>query len=67
MEFGFSSKSESSWETEGLEWMTMDEARTEMKKNPHTFHRGVILLFKNSGKLIQHIRRIGHRTAKTER
>jgi 8-oxo-dGTP pyrophosphatase MutT (NUDIX family) len=54
-EFGLHPMSDSAWETEGLEWITLDEAKAQMAANPDDFHHGVISLFKNSGKLIEQI------------
>jgi hypothetical protein len=54
-EFGFHPMSDSSWETERLEWIGPDELKSQMESNPGEFHPGVISLFQNSGNLIRRI------------
>lgn len=54
-EFGFNPQEDHAWETEAIEWMTFEEVQQQIKDSPHDFHRGVILLFQKSGKIIQQI------------
>ena len=54
-EFRFRPMQDSSWETNHLEWMGLDELESQMESNPGEFHPGVIALFENSGSLIRRI------------
>jgi 8-oxo-dGTP pyrophosphatase MutT (NUDIX family) len=55
VEFDLNPQDDSAWETESLEWGTYDEVQQLIDEDPHRFHRGLLLLFQNSGNLIQQV------------
>jgi 8-oxo-dGTP pyrophosphatase MutT (NUDIX family)/GNAT superfamily N-acetyltransferase len=52
-EFEFRPESEHSWETDYIEWFSLDEIEQGIKENSGDYHPGLVALFKNSGDLIR--------------
>jgi RNA:NAD 2'-phosphotransferase (TPT1/KptA family)/8-oxo-dGTP pyrophosphatase MutT (NUDIX family) len=52
-EFSFNPAPRHAWETDYIEWFTLDEILADMKENQGDFHPGVITFFKESRELIE--------------
>jgi len=54
-EFSLSPSEKHEWETENLDWFTLDEIYQMMATSPDEFHPGLIALFKSDGKKIEQL------------
>jgi 8-oxo-dGTP pyrophosphatase MutT (NUDIX family) len=52
-EFSFDPKEEHAWETDFIEWFSLDDIEAMMKVSPSSFHAGLITLFEESKELIE--------------
>ena len=54
-EFGLHPEPGHGWETDSIEWVSLDDLRSDMSQNPDDYHPGLIALVKNSGSLIERL------------
>lgn len=51
-EFALNPSPQHSWETDSLEWVSFDDLRRDIDRNPDNYHPGLIALVENSHELI---------------
>jgi len=62
-EFKLNPQNQHSWETDSIEWFTLDEIQADMKKNKGDYHPGLVSLFKESAALIEKLAGSGKKQA----